>query len=93
VLADWRAAPIGEPLRATLGLLEKLALRPAEVGPEDVAPLREAGLTDDAIAQAIHVSAAFHVITRLADAFGFEIPPPEHVALDAADLIKNGYDR
>lgn len=93
MLADWRTAPIGEPLRAMLGFLEKLASTPEAVGSADVAPLRAAGLSDAAIEQAIHVSAAFHVINRLADSLGFAIPPPEHVALDAADLLKNGYDR
>lgn len=93
MLADWRTAPIEEPLRAMLGFLEKLARQPESVGPPDVVPLRAAGLTDEAIAQAIHVSAAFHMINRLADAFGFEIPSAEHNALDAIDLLKNGYDR
>jgi alkylhydroperoxidase family enzyme len=93
VLADYRTAPIREPLRAMLGFLEKLALAPAAVGPADVAPLRAAGLSDAAIEQAIHVSAAFHVINRLADSFGFAIPPPEDVAFGAADLLKHGYDR
>ncbi len=93
MLADFRTAPIAEPLRAMLGFLEKLALTPSSVGPVDVAPLRAAGLSDAAIEQAIHVSAAFHVINRLADSLGFTIPPPEHVALDAIDLLKNGYDR
>ncbi len=76
-----------------LGFLEKLALRPESVGPDDVAPLRAQGLADDAIAEAIHVSAAFHVINRLADSFGFDLPKPEHLGIAAADLIKNGYDR
>ena len=76
-----------------LGFLEKLALRPESVGPDDVAPLRAQGLADDAIAEAINVSAAFHVINRLADSFGFAIPNPEQLANAAADLIKNGYDR
>jgi alkylhydroperoxidase family enzyme len=76
-----------------LGFLEKLSQTPESVGPGDVAPLRAAGLSDEAIAQAIHVSAAFHMINRLADSFGFEIPPPEHTALDVIDLLKHGYDR
>lgn len=93
MLADWRTAPIEEPLRAMLGFLEKLALTPEAVGPADVAPLRTAGLSDAAIEQAIQVSAAFHVINRLVDSLGFAIPPPEHLAQDAVDLLKNGYDR
>jgi hypothetical protein len=38
VLDDYRTAPIGERLCATLSFLEKLTLSPDEVGPADVAP-------------------------------------------------------
>lgn len=76
-----------------LGFLETLALRPETVGPEDVEPLRAQGLADDAIARAIHISAAFHTINRVADALGFMVPPPHEVAKDAIDLLKHGYDR
>ena len=35
VEADWRTAPIDERLRAMLGFIEKLTLRPDELGPAD----------------------------------------------------------
>jgi uncharacterized peroxidase-related enzyme len=91
VLDDWRAAPIDEKLRATLGFLEKLTLCPGDVGPEDVAPLRAAGVTDQAIEEAIHVCAFFNLIDRVADALGFEIPTPEGFAQGADSLLKYGY--
>ncbi|MFL6193464.1 MAG: peroxidase [Thermoanaerobaculia bacterium] len=72
VLADYRTAPVSERLRAMLGFLEKLTLRPAEVGPEDVAPLRAAGLTREEIEDAIHVCVLFNLINRIADSLGFE---------------------
>ncbi len=72
MLADWRTAPVDEKLRATLGLLEKLTLRPAEVGPDDVAPLRAAGLSDEAIADAIAVAASFNLIDRIADSLAVD---------------------
>jgi alkylhydroperoxidase family enzyme len=53
VLAAYRTAPIPEKVRVTLAFLEKLTLRPAEVGPADVVPLRAAGLADDEIEDAI----------------------------------------
>ena len=91
VLVDWRTAPVPEKVRVTLGFLEKLTLRPAEVGPADIAPLRQAGVTDEEIADAIHVCTAFNLINRLADALGWELQ--EQVALDRfADLLlKMGY--
>lgn len=64
VLVDWRTAPIDPKLRATLGFLEKLTLTPAEVRPADIAPLRRAGVTDEAIEDAIQVCALFSVYNR-----------------------------
>jgi alkylhydroperoxidase family enzyme len=74
-----------------LGFLEKLTRNPDSVTSADVIPLREAGLTDDAIEDAIHVSALFHVYTRLADTFEFDIPPAEGFAQGALMLLKRGY--
>ena len=91
VLEDWRTAPVEPPVRAMLGFLEKLTRNPAAVTSADVVPLREAGLTDNAIEDAIHVSALFHVYTRLADTFEFDIPPAEGFAQGAVMLLKRGY--
>jgi uncharacterized peroxidase-related enzyme len=91
VLADYRTAPIPEPLRAILALLEKLTLTPRDVGPDDVAPLRALGLTDQAIEDAVHVTANFAVINRLADAFGFEVGSPKALTRYAGFLLQRGY--
>jgi uncharacterized peroxidase-related enzyme len=91
VLQDYRAAPISEKLRALLGFLEKLTLRPAEVGPEDMAPLRAAGLTDEEIESAIHVCANFNVINRVADSLGFDVVTREVYQGSAKRLLKSGY--
>jgi hypothetical protein len=76
VLDDVEAAPIAAGLRATLRLLEKLTLEPAALAADDVRAVRRAGVSDAAIADAIHVGALFNVINRCADALGFELPPP-----------------
>ena len=91
VLDDWHSAPIDEKLRVTLGFLEKVTLTPADVGPDDVAPLRVAGVSDQAIEDALYVCAYFNLIDRLADAFGFFIPPAEVIAQGAAFLLEHGY--
>jgi alkylhydroperoxidase family enzyme len=91
VLADYRSAPISERLRATLAFLEKLTLTPTEVGPEDIGPMRDAGATDEAIAEAIYVAGLFNTIDRLADALDFEVPRPEHGPRTAWILTKLGY--
>ena len=74
VLADWRAAALDDRLRATLGLLEKVTLDPGELGPADMAPLRAAGVSDQAIEEALYVAFVFNVMDRLADAFDFDLP-------------------
>ena len=91
VLADWRTAPIDPKLRATLGFLEKLTLTPAEVRPADLAPLRGAGVTDEAIEDAIQVCALFSVYNRLADALGFYVPTGDGHAALARFVLKRGY--
>ncbi len=58
----------------TLGFLEKVTLAPAEIGPEDVAPLRAAGVSEQAIEDALVVCALFNIIDRLADALDVTIP-------------------
>ena len=74
MLADWRTAPVETRLRAALAFLEKLTLRPEEVGPEDVKAARASGVSDGALRQVIYVCFIFSTMDRLADAFGFELP-------------------
>jgi len=91
VLADYRTAPISDKLRAMLGFLEKLTLRPQEIGPDDVTPLRAAGLTDEEIEDAIHVCALFNVINRVGDALGFEPADANGYKVSARMLLTQGY--
>jgi len=91
VLADWRTAPIDPKLRATLGFLEKLTLNPADVGPADIAPLRAAGVSDDAIEDAIHACVLFNVYDRMADSLNFHLPGPAGYAASGRSLMKRGY--
>ena len=90
ILEDWRKAPT-EPQRVTLAFLEKLTLTPDAVTAEDIAPLRAAGVSDQAIEDAIAVCALFNLIDRVADTLGFAIPTPEAFARDAVGMLKRGY--
>jgi uncharacterized peroxidase-related enzyme len=91
VVDDWRNAPLDAKLRATLGFLEKLTLRPNEVRPADVTPLRAAGLSDEAIEDAINVCALFNIYDRLADALGWYLPDQAGYAASAQNLMRRGY--
>ena len=91
VLEDWRSAPIDAKLRAQLAFLEKLTLRPDEVRPRDVEPLRAAGLSDEAVEDAINVCALFSIYDRMADSLGWYLPEPAGYAASAQNLMKRGY--
>ena len=91
ILNDWRTAPMNEKLRATLGFLEKLTLTPGNIGPDDIAPLRTAGVSEQAIEDAIYVCAYFNIIDRIADSLNFYVPPAEALAQRAGVLLEHGY--
>jgi len=91
VLKDWRSAPVTPKLRAMLAFLEKLTLAPDGVDAADVQPLRDAGLSDAAIEDAIHVCVLFNVYDRLADSFEFDIPDATGFAQSARMLLTRGY--
>lgn len=89
VLADVDGAPLGEPLRATLRLLRKVTR--GEVTADDMRAVLAAGATRAQIADALDVAFCFNVITRLADAFEFELQTPAELAGSARHLLKRGY--
>lgn len=74
-----------------LGFLEKLTLHPAAVTGADMAPLRAAGLSSEAIEDAIHVSVLFSIYDRMADTLGFDVPGPASFAQGAKMLLRRGY--
>lgn len=78
-------------MRATLGLLEKVTLAPAEVVGEDLAELRAAGLSDRAILDAAYVCVGFNIITRIANALGFKVPSEEVFSRASRFLTVFGY--
>ena len=73
-MEDYESAPIDERLRETLRFLEKMTLRPDELSQDDGRRVREAGVSEQAIVDAIGVGFTFNVIDRLADAFDFDVP-------------------
>ena len=92
MLADYRIAPIDEKLRAMLGFIEKLTLLPTEVGGDDMKPVLAAGVTPEAVREALYVVGMFSTITRCADAFGFGIPDDAGFEASGKSLLKFGYE-
>jgi hypothetical protein len=76
-----------------LGFLEALHQAPESVTAADVVPLREAGLEDRDVEDALRVAFSFHVMTRLADAFAFPLSDEATRNRVARLLLRNGYRR
>lgn len=91
VLADPSTAPISERMKLVLPFLRKVTREHAQVIPDDVRSLIAGGVTSAQIEQALAVSWAFNVITRLADTFEFEVGPRASFDAGAKQLLGRGY--
>jgi alkylhydroperoxidase family enzyme len=91
ILEDWHTAPVNERMRAILGFLEKVTLRPTEVTAEDILPLKEVGINEQAVQEALYVCFLFNLMDRLADAFDFHLPTEKGYRIDGQLLYRIGY--
>lgn len=90
-LSDPSTAPISSPLAATLEYLKAMTLRPTELTAEHAKAVLTAGVTADALVDAIAVGVIFNIVTRYADALGFAIPTADEFERSAGMLLKRGY--
>jgi uncharacterized peroxidase-related enzyme len=90
VLSDLDAAPVSEPLRATLQMLAKLT-REQAVGANDMRSVLAAGVTPQQVEDALAVCFAFNTINRLAETFAFSVPGPKAFEAGAKFLLAHGY--
>ena len=91
VVNDDRAAPSAEREKRLLAYLEKLTLTPAATTAEDVAGLREAGWSDEAIYDAVTVCAMFNFYNRWIEGSGVQDMSPEGYDQSAERLATAGY--
>ena len=93
MLDDYTTAPISEQLRATLALLEKMTLHHHSLEAEDVRTVIRAGVSRQAIADAMEVAFLFNVYDRLADAMGWHVPDRTSGYYDMAArrMLRHGY--
>ena len=80
-----------ERLRATLGFLEKLTLRPSELARADAVAVLSTGVSEEALVDAIHVAALFNMIDRLADSLGWDVPSDDAFSGRAQAMLESGY--
>lgn len=91
MFADPDTAPIDGRLRAALGLIRKLTLAPDQVGPSDLRTVLDAGVTEDAVTDAVYVCFAFNLIDRVSDALGFDLMDEKGYRRGARVLLRAGY--
>lgn len=91
VFEDWRTADVRPELRAALGFIEELTLRPGEVTAATMQPMKDAALSDKDIEEVAIVCSLFNVIVRLADTLDFEVPSEEDLARLAPTMLARGY--
>jgi alkylhydroperoxidase family enzyme len=68
------AAGLDRPHRLLLDFVETITRHAHRVTDEQVQGLRDAGWSDEQIAEAVYVAALFNLFVRLADTFGIEPP-------------------
>ena len=73
---DYTRADLPPRARALCDYAVKLTRRPTEIGEPDLTPLREHGLSDRDMHDAVQVISYFNYINRVADALGTD-PEPE----------------
>jgi alkylhydroperoxidase family enzyme len=88
---DWRTAPLGPQLAATLVFLEKLTLRPEELTAADAETVYDAGVSEQALRDAVTVCSLFSMIVRLADSIGWDVPAWERLQARAPAMLEGGY--
>lgn len=76
VKRDYRKAPLGARERALCEFAEKLTRHPSRMTAEDCQRLRNEGLNDRDILDAVEVISYFNYINRVADGLGVD-PEPE----------------
>ena len=91
MFANPDTAPVSPQLKAALGLVRKLTLSPENVRPADIRATLRAGVSEDAVIDAVYVCFAFNLIDRVADALGFDLMDEEGYRRAAQALLRFGY--
>ena len=68
-----------------------MTLRPSDLSPEDAGTVLRAGVTAEALTDAMAVATVFNVIRRYADALQFAIPTADEFDRAGDMLLKRGY--
>jgi uncharacterized peroxidase-related enzyme len=91
VHADYPRAPLSAELLATLTFLEKMTRTPAELTGADARAVFDAGVSREALTDAVAVATLFNIVTRYADALDFALPTAAEFDKSADMLLRRGY--
>jgi len=78
-------------LHAALAFIEVLTLRPDDLTEADAEAAYDSGVSREALRDAAKVCAYFNMITRLADALGWDVPEWERTLGRAPAMLEGGY--
>lgn len=84
-------ATIRRELAAVLPLVEMVTTAPETVTAADVVAVREAGVPDDAIVDALHVALIFNTVNRMANALGWSWESEKQVQVAAQAIHRLRY--
>ena len=73
LVRNWRAAEISPRLHAILEYAVLLTNKPSMVRTDDIAALRQAGLSDEAVLHVAEITSYFNFVNRLADGLGVRL--------------------
>ena len=93
MLKDYRTAPISDAERALFKFLDKVNRQSNTIGPADIAEVKAAGWTEEAIYDAIGVCAIFNFYNRWIDAAGVQDMPALGYQMSGHRLATQGYVR
>ena len=93
VLKDYRTAPISEAEKALFKFVDKVNRQSNTIRAADIAEVKRAGWTDEALYDAISVCALFNFYNRWIDASGVQDMPAPGYQISGHRLAAEGYAR
>jgi alkylhydroperoxidase family enzyme len=91
VLHDYTTAPISEAERVLFGFVVQVNATSNRITPDDIARVKAAGWSEEAIYDAITVCALFNFYNRWIDATGVSDMTPEAYAQGGRRTAAHGY--
>ena len=91
VLSDYTTAPLSDAERVLFGFVVQVNEASHRIGPDDIARVKAAGWTEEAIYDAITVCALFNFYNRWIDATGVSDMPAEAYAQGGRRTAAHGY--